>query len=206
VLQRPLPELADWLAQAAQANPQLRALQARLDASVAAKTAARAATQPTLRGELEAYAYTKDLSGRDELRASLVLQVPLVTGGRVDAAVAEREAERQTALAQLHQQQLAVRQALTEHWLAIQGLRAEQTALQTGMTYRDLYLDRSRARYEQEVQADLGDAMVQISAQQLRLAQNEYAQLLTWARIDALLGKTALDPAQTGEAEHESAK
>ncbi len=196
-LQRPLPPVPTaWLAQAQAQNPVLQALQAQLAASTAARAAARAEVQPTVRAEVEAYTYTRDLSGRDEFRAGLVLQVPLLTGGRVDALAAEREAERQSAAARLQQRQLEVRQQLTEHWLALQGLRAEHEALQAGMRYRDRYLDRSRTRYEMEVQADLGDAMVQIAQQKLQLAQNEYAQLHTWAKLDALLGYPVWDAAR----------
>lgn len=196
-LQRPIPtDLNLWLAQAQSQNPSLQALQAQLAASTAAKAAARAGTNPTLQAEVEAYTYTRDLSGRDEFRAGLVLQVPLLTGGRVDALAAEREAERQAIAAQLLSLQLEIRRQLTEHWLALQGLRAEQEALQAGMRYRDRYLDRSRTLYEMEVQADLGDAMVQIAQQKLQLAQNEYAQLHTWAKIDALLGHVVWDAAR----------
>ena len=58
---------------------------------------------------------------------------------------------------------------------------------------RDLYLDLSRALYEQEVQADLGDAMVKSSEARLRTAETEFAIARTWARIGLLTGKAPED-------------
>ncbi len=51
-----------------------------------------------------------------------------------------------------------------------------------------VYLDLSRALYEQEVNADLGDAMVKTSEARMRSAQTEFAIARAWARIHLLTG------------------
>lgn len=55
--------------------------------------------------------------------------------------------------------------------------------------YRELYLDRSRALYELEVKTDLGDAMTEISAVRLDMAQAEFDWMMTQARLKALAGR-----------------
>ena len=92
--------------------------------------------------------------------------------------------------------EIDVRQTLLESWLALDTLAAERDSTEAFAVYRDLYLDRSRAFYEHEVRADLGDAMVQISESTLRSARVDFELALAWARIHGLTGR---DPDTLGE-------
>ena len=56
--------------------------------------------------------------------------------------------------------------------------------------YRDLYLDRSRARYELDLQTDLGDAMVRFSDARLQAARVKYQLELAWEQLDAITGRS----------------
>ena len=50
-------------------------------------------------------------------------------------------------------------------------------------------LDRSRALYQLEVKTDFGDAMIRSHEAHLDQMKNKFAIALTWARLEALLGK-----------------
>ena len=77
-----------------------------------------------------------------------------------------------------------------ENWQLLDTLRIQREEAQATLDFRDLSLDKSRALYEMEVKADLGDSMTHVSDARLRLAQARYSTALTWAQIDALLGKS----------------
>ena len=94
-------------------------------------------------------------------------------------------------------QELELRQAVLDLWLEIGSLRARLQELDSLGRYRDLYLDRSRALYEMEVTADLGDAMVGTSDHRLQQARAEYDMALAWAHLDALTGRLLQAPDQT---------
>jgi outer membrane protein TolC len=185
---RNLPEFDALLQAALQSNPQILALQADLAASSQRVEAARAERLPRLDGELEASNYTRELGSSDRRRAGVTLQVPLYSGGRTDSAIAIEQAEQYRVQAALDQARYDLREAVLEQWLAIQRLKLERDKAYSEQDYRELYLDRSRANYELEFTADLGDAMVRLSEAQLALAQTDYQMALAWERLDTLVG------------------
>lgn len=176
-------------------NPTLRALQQQLDAAARRVEAARAQRMPTLAAELEASDYTRELGSNDRWRAGVTLSVPLYTGGRVDAAIAREQAQLYAVQAQLGSAQNEIRETLLELWLELQKLKVERQRAKSDLDYRELYLDRSRANYEMEVQADLGDAMVRMSEAQLALIKSEFQTALVWERLQALVGADLPTPA-----------
>lgn len=188
---RELPPLEQLTADALANNPVLLALRAQLQAAQERLQAARAEQRPTLSGEFRAAQYERDLSGRDDVRIGLVLEVPLYQGGAVQAGIAAAQADLRSVQAQLARAEIDLRQSVLEAWQRLNVLRVQRDEAQVLSAYRDLYLDRSRALYEMEVTADLGDAMVRTSEARLRMAQTEYDLALTWARLDALVGGAA---------------
>lgn len=189
-LERALPEVERLHAAALQENPVLRALRAQQAAVQQRVNAARAGGGPTLTGEFEASAYERQFGSRDDLRAGVTLEIPLSKGGAVEAEVGRRLAELRQFDAELAARKMAVRQAVLEVWLELDTLRIQRDEARAMLDYRDLYLDRSRALYEMEVKTDLGDSMVQLSSARLKQAETDFAIILAWARLDALLGKT----------------
>jgi outer membrane protein TolC len=119
-----------------------------------------------------------------------VLEVPLCDGGLRDAEVARERARLHELQAQLGEEELRVRQTVLELWLELDLLRAQRDEVAALGHHRELYLDRSRALYEMEVNADLGDSMTLISDHRLRQAATDFSIALAWARLDALTGKT----------------
>lgn len=188
---RDLPEFEVLLDQAMRVNPEILALQSELMATHQSIEAARAEQRPRLDGELEASAYSRELGSYDRWRAGVTLQVPLYSGGRIDAEVAGERAQQYAVQARLEKARFDLRQSVLDLWLELQNLRLQRDRAFSEQDYRELYLDRSRANYEMEFTADLGDAMVRLSEAQLGLAQAEFQLAIAWERMDALTGSTA---------------
>ncbi len=186
--ERPLPDYEPMLALAQQHNFSLQSLQLELEAAQQRVTNARSDTLPQLNGELEASTYSRELGSSDRWRAGVTLSVPIYNGNRVDAAIATAQAEVMRLRANILQARQELRQALLEKWFALQRLKLQREQASSELDYRELYLDRSRANYEMEVKADLGDAMVRLSDAQLALIKNDFDTALAWETLRALVG------------------
>lgn len=187
-LQRGLPEYELLLTKALADNPQLQALRKRVEAARQRLDGAYAGRRPRISGELEAAEYSRSMGANDKLRASLYVEVPLYDGGITQSAVARQQAELYRAQAELIEGERVLRQAVLEQWTELKNLHIEHERVIAQRNFRDLYLDRSRALYEMEVQADLGDAMVRLSEAQLDELNVDFAMVLAWERMDALTG------------------
>jgi len=174
-------------------NPELQALRANRTAAREKLVAARAAHGPVLSAEMEASVYNRMTRSTHPLGGGLVLELPLVTGGRRDAGIAEAQAAVTEADAALQEARLRLRQQAMELWAARGTLRADLQAYRVMGDFRDLYLDRSRALYELEVKTDLGDAMTQTSEVRLLLAGALFDWAMTDARLKAMSGKLLED-------------
>jgi outer membrane protein TolC len=186
----PIPpqEIEVLTQQALASNPSLRALRAEVTVLEQRLQAAAADDNPVLRAEFEAASYNRDLSGRNPLTASLVLEVPLSRGGWIDAQIARERAQLQENRAKLRAYELELRQQLLEQWLELQRLRIRREELLVTGDFRDLYLERSRSLYDLEFASDLGDSMTQIADLHLQQAENDLQIRLTRARLEALTG------------------
>jgi outer membrane protein TolC len=197
----PLPDYERLLADAQQHNSTLQALQMELDAARARVDAARSEKLPRLDAELEASSYSRDIGSNDRWRAGVTLSVPLYNGDRINAAVAREQASLLRLQAQLDLARQELRQALLENWLELQYSMQQREQAKSELEYRELYLDRSRANYEMEVKADLGDAMVRLSDAQMALTKANFDTELAWEQLHVLLG---VEPKRVGEAVRES--
>lgn len=184
-----LPEFEGLVTAALAGNPRLKSLQVRVDAAQQAVAAADAADGPVLYGEADASVYNRMTSSTSPLGVGVVLEVPLYTGGARDAKLASARAELREAAARLAQARLDLRQHVLDLWQELDVLQQRDQELRTLADYRELYLDRSRALYELEVRADLGDAMVQTSAVRLQRAEVAFQWRLAQARLQALTGQ-----------------
>lgn len=199
-----LPDVNALQQAALEKNLHLRALRAQAEAAASRVDSARAGARPVLSGRMEAYAWERRLGSSDDFRAGLFLDVPLWTGGRVDARVARQQAELQRARARLTEAEYRIRQAVLEAWLRLDALRTQVDEAWAEYDYRELYLDRSRALYEMEVKTDLGDSMVRMSEAQLGQTRVELELALTWANLQALTGdllEGSLVPLSTEQSE-----
>jgi len=186
--QRKLPDYERLLQLAFEHNPRLMSLKLELDAALQRTTAAQNSKLPRLDGEIEASSYTRELGSSDSLRAGVTLSIPIYNGGRVDAAIATAEAEVMRLRGKLTESRHELRQALLEQWFSIRRLMIRRQREESTLAYRELYLDRSRANYEMEVKADLGDAMVRLSEAQLALLKVDFETALAWEHLRSLVG------------------
>jgi outer membrane protein TolC len=197
-LDREVPDLSQWIDQALVANPTLKALRADAEAAREQMRAARYGNRPVLTGELQASDYEREFATRDRYRAALALEVPLYTGGRLDARRAAAIASAQRVDAELAQAQSEVRQALVEARERIGVLQVQREQAAAEMDYRDLNLDQARTLYDLEARADLGNNMADFSGSRLRLAQASYQLALTWAEVALLTGHAEWDVLAAG--------
>lgn len=184
----PAPDFDPAIERALRHNPRLRALRERVSAATAALAQARRAEGPVLRARLGARAWQRESTSHHPLRAELRLDVPLYTGGRRAAAVAEARAGLDLARARLASYRLSLRERVLDRVLAISRLKVALERQQVLADRRDLELDRSRALYEMEVNTDLGDAMTQISAARLARRREQYELALAWVELKLLMG------------------
>lgn len=184
-----VPEYEGLLAEVMRENPALKAQRADVEAALAAVQAARAGHGPVISGELDASWYNRKTNTTNPLGAALLLEVPLLTGGAKDADVAAARAKFRSSQAHLGVTEYTLRQKVLDLWLRLGSLRTRLEALKVRGDYRELYLDRSRALYELEVKTDLGDAMTEISAVRLEVAQAEFEWMMAQAELAALAGR-----------------
>lgn len=187
----PLPDYETLLAEAIKNNLQLAVLQNRLSALQSQRKASQAEKNPRLFFNMEATEYQRETASRDPFIAALGLDIPLYQGDRVLASTAEAEAETQSLKADLRVQKFQLRQELLNIWQQIQTLLIQQEQAEIRSDYRDIYLDRSRARYELEIKTDLGDAMAEQSAARLFSASTDYKLALTREKLVELTNNTA---------------
>lgn len=192
ILKRKLPDYDALLVKAMAHNYKIKALQDELMAAQQQVAAARAGNNPRLYGEVGVYDYARDLGGYDKYRAGIYIKVPLFAGSRTDAAVADAQAKLYRVQAELKGARMQLRQQLLDTWLNLQNLKARRKQMQVLNTYQDLNLDRSRALYEMEVTADLGDSMVKVTESEYLAKKADYEMAEAWMRLDILTGQLKL--------------
>lgn len=197
--ERPLPEFDKLLIEVQKNNPALLRLRKEVTAAEMALAAVRNRHKPTLDAELQASYWERDLGLRDRWRAGLNLRVPIYSGGRTDAEVAEAGARLHNLRAENNKAVYDLRQRLLDLVQKLELLQVDRNTARTRSNYRDLYLDRSRALYEMEAQVNLGDAMTRMTEAQWKAATVEFELAMTWAQIDALRGRLITDTAAVAE-------
>lgn len=187
-LKRELPQVEELEELALSGNAQVQALRAEVAAARERVAAARASDNPVLKGNLEAYDYSRQFGRDDTFRAGVSIDVPLVSGGRNDAAIAREQAEVFRLQAELSRAEMQTRLAVLELWQQLDALRIQREEARAATDFSDLNLDHSRTLYEMEARATLGESMVHVTDAQLRAAEADYQTALAWAQLDALTG------------------
>ena len=187
-----LEELQD---QVIKQNPQIKAIEFEADAKQALVEKSQNTSSPTVRAD----AWVGQLSSQPEVRdgrwkAQLSVDIPLYDGGAEKGAVAQAKAK----LIKLNAQRLQVEQALrtevADIYFQLQLLATEKNYNQAFGDYADLYLDYSRALYENESKTDFGDSLVRLLEANYKNIAWEFKQALLWMQLDYLLGDSiALD-------------
>ncbi len=188
--QRTLPDYETLLPVLLANNSRLRAQQDMLAASLKRLESLRAETGPTLDAEIQTADYSRPATTRDNFSAGLILSWPLYQGNRPDSRVAREMAQFNKLQANTGKLKMDLTQALLETCLEITQLQSTaRGAARKNTEYRDLLLERSRGLYELELKSNLGTSMAETSDAKLRARRNEYQLALSFARLEALMGK-----------------
>ena len=188
VLSRKLPEIEFLQKKVKENNPVLTALRAELIAAKKDINYAHASDNPVLTGGFQAFKYTMESNTANDWEANVTLDVPLWSGGQVDAAVAKAKAAAYKIEAQLAQQELAAQQQVLELYLGVKTLKIKYDEVLANMDFTELSLDQNRALYELEVKSDLGYSMVRFSEAERDVVKTNFEIALSWAQLDALSG------------------
>jgi|GEM_PF-128700 len=183
--------LDDLYQQLEENNPQLKRLKGLWQAQQQRVEALRHLNYPTIRAD----AWAGKLSSHPELRegnwrADLSIHVPLYDGQQNKSELMSAQAKAIKLSAEYEQQAQLLRQQIADIYFQLKLLKAEQEANLVFGDYADLYLDFSRAVYENERATDLGTSMVRLSEANYRVVEWRFKQALLWSKLDVLLGKT----------------
>ncbi len=167
-------------------NLQLLALTQRVEAASAAIYAALSANYPDVIGEVELADYTRKIGTADRWRVGVSVSVPLIDGGKQSAAISKAYAEKAQIQSEYELMRRSIEQQILDVWLELKQLQLKRKQVEAQRSFRELYLDRSRANYELEFKTDLGDAMVQLSKIQLQQSQVEFEAAIAWEKLKVL--------------------
>lgn len=195
-----LLKVEDYLALAMELNPQILALKQVYEASGYRVESARAGKRPEIRAD----AWLGQLSSYPDVReghyhAEVSLNVPLFDSGLTKSRVDRERAQRQEVQADLYQIQQQVRDQVTNLYFQLSLLEVEKQAVQAGQTFADYNIDYKRAIYENELQTDLGDAMVRISQAHYDALAFDLKRALLWSKMQALTGQNNLSEAKPNQ-------
>ena len=199
ISQLALPKPADWpetllpveryLAQAVESNVEVLAAKQRVEANQYRIESAQAGYYPTVKAE----AWAGHLSNYPEIRegnwhAQLSMEFALYDGGLTKAKTDQARAKRHQSLADQRAVELNLRDQVTNLYFELNLLRTEAEQVKVGQVSADMNLDYKRALYENEQQADLGDAMVRMSQAVYDALAFDLKQTLYWTQMQTLLG------------------
>lgn len=175
-------------------NPEIQFLKQHVKAGLLEMQSAQAQGKPTL--SLDAWA--GHLSSYPEIRegnwsVGLLVDMPLYDGGSIDAKISQAKANIQQTEAQIKLKEQALRDQVSDLYFQLRMLKSEQAQNQKFGDYSELYLDYSRALYENESTTDLGDAMVRLSQANYDQISWEFKQALLWTQLDLLMAKPFFD-------------
>jgi len=187
------PEIDALVKKAYDNNLELKALRKQIESLKSKVLALKSQNMPQLNFQSEAAAYANELTidnfSRENWRVGVVINMPLYDSGKIDSDVAKIRSEIYRLESVLKQRKDNIQHELLSLKLKLDTLRFERDEAMAFNDYSELFLDEKRALYELEVKTTLGTAMVQISDAQYGVAKALYETLLTWAKIDVLVGE-----------------
>ena len=170
-------------------NPRLKALRHKVKAMRNTLHAQKAQFNPTISAFIDINEYERSLSSSTDIRIGLQFNLPIYLGGKKQALGRMAYADFLTSRNQLRQLEYVLRGQLLELLSQLNVLKVSRQTANERVTLQDRTLDRQRALYELEIQANMGTALANITRAQLQATKVELNITLTLTQIDALLGK-----------------
>lgn len=171
-------------------NASIQVLKQQIQAGLLEMQSKQAQGKPTISldawaGQLSSYPEVRE--GRWQI--GLLMDMPLYDGGSIDAKVNQVKAQNLQLDAQIKIKEQALRDEVADIYFQLRMLKSEKSQNQKFGDYSDLYLDYSRALYENESATDLGDAMVRLSQANYNQISWQFKQALLWSKLDLLMAK-----------------
>ena len=171
-------------------NASIQVLKQQIQAGLLEMQSKQTQSKPTI--SLDAWA--GQLSSYPEVREGrwkigLLMDMPLYDGGAIEAEVNQAKAKNLQLDAQIKIKEQALRDEVADIYFQLKMLKSEKSQNQKFGDYSDLYLDYSRALYENESATDLGDAMVRLSQANYNQISWQFKQALLWSKLDLLMAK-----------------
>lgn len=184
-----LLELEDYLRLALDNNPDMLAAKQTYDASQYRVESAQAGARPVIRAD----AWVGQLSSYPEQReghwqAQVSIDFPLYDGGLSKSRVDRERAQRLETRAGIFEIEQQIREKIMNLYFQLELLVVEKRAVEASQTAADYNLDYKRAIYENELQTDLGNAMVRITQTDYDVLEFNLKRALLWAKMQALTG------------------
>lgn len=190
-LDRELPEYEQLIETAVAQNPALMAMVEKVAAAKSTVAAQEALRRPVMTGGVELSDWQRETGSRSDVQLGVTLRVPIYQGGIDKAAIGKAQAELTSRQAELDEAKFRLRSAVLELLRELETLKTARRTAQVRLHYRELAADKARADYELEFQTTLGQSLARLTEAEYFSARDEFATVLAWARLDALLGKSA---------------
>ncbi len=184
-----LLELEDYLRLALDNNPDILAAKQANNASQYRIKSAQASARPVIRAD----AWVGQLSSYPEQReghwqAQVSIDFPLYDGGLSKSRVDRERAQRLKIRAEVFEIEQQIREKVMNLYFQLELLAVEKQAVEASQIAADYNLDYKRAIYENELQTDLGNAMVRITQTDYDALEFNLKRALLWAKMQVLTG------------------
>lgn len=132
-------------------------------------------------------AYQRDKNGKWHL--GINLSMPFGTDSKQDNKISQLQIQAKQQQLQIEQHQQSLIGMALDYYLKLKSLQQIHKALIIELDYRDLYLEKARANYELEIKSDIGNAMVNYTDSEKKLAENEFDYVITLMQLHYLIGE-----------------
>lgn len=184
-----LPDYPELLQTILMSSPDIQRAEKNMEAAQQRISAETKQFYPRLEAELEVAEYERQGASNDDWRAQLNLILPLYKTQQMKSASAQARANWLKQRSSLEKLKSQLRQQVLVLWQKVNLLKQRHQQLRTTQDLRELSLDKSRALYEMEVKTNLGDAMVAVSENKYRQAQNDFELMLALMQLRILSGE-----------------
>ncbi|SMN12714.1 hypothetical protein BHECKSOX2_680 [Bathymodiolus heckerae thiotrophic gill symbiont] len=132
-------------------------------------------------------AYQRDKNSN--LRFGINLTMPLGEDNSKRQTIAKLKVRMKQVALEIKQFKQNLSSKILTFWLTLNELKQVQISLATELDYRDLYLERARANYEMELESDIGDALIQLTNTEYKLAKNQFDFVIWFEKLALLTGE-----------------
>ncbi|MBF0265459.1 MAG: TolC family protein [Gammaproteobacteria bacterium] len=187
-LNRKLPTFEKLLTNALNNNKQINLLKQELKVLELNVERSKLDNSPSLTGLFSGNWYARELSGGDQLKLGIQLDIPLYDGGKFQSRKTIALSKVHDMQAELRAIEMQVEQELLSTTQLINTLKRRDKRLSQMVSLSEQILDKNRIDYDLEFKSDLGNSMVNLSFSQMQYHQNRFDLAYQWAVLDSLTG------------------